>query len=335
MSLQDQVDATVGADLTGGLRAARYRFTFDVLDALDLVDAKNTFSGATLRGALGSVLRRTVCITGAPTCEGCRLRPECAYGFMLETVLEPESEMAARYRNPPRPFVLHVLEPERTRFSPGEPLRFDVVLLGKATRYLPHLVYALRDLEQSGLGAGAQRGGVRLTAVDAMRPDEKVSLFGENGHLQEDRPSPLPLDVLAECNGNPAPQEIELSFVTPLRLAHGGDWLRPERFELHHLVETLGRRLRVLASCYGANAPVADFNTLTEAATHVRTTRRALRWESHQRTSRRGKKIHMGGLVGEVTCAGELDQLLPLLKIGHVIHAGKKTPRGQGQYAIH
>ncbi|NJN99775.1 MAG: CRISPR system precrRNA processing endoribonuclease RAMP protein Cas6, partial [Anaerolineales bacterium] len=44
--------------------------------------------------------------------------------------------------------------------------------------------------------------------------------------------------------------------------------------------------------------------------------------------------IEMGGLVGRVTYEGDLTEYLPLLALGELIHVGKGTVFGNGQYQI-
>jgi hypothetical protein len=68
-------------------------------------------SGSAWRGLIGSSLRRSVCVTRQPTCDGCLLRTQCAYSAFFES--PPGSlETAARCNALPHPFVL---EPERLR----------------------------------------------------------------------------------------------------------------------------------------------------------------------------------------------------------------------------
>jgi CRISPR/Cas system endoribonuclease Cas6 (RAMP superfamily) len=51
-------------------------------------------------------------------------------------------------------------------------------------------------------------------------------------------------------------------------------------------------------------------------------------------SGRQKKRIEMGGLVGKVTYEGDLTDYLPLLALGELIHVGKGTVFGNGQYEI-
>ena len=42
----------------------------------------------------------------------------------------------------------------------------------------------------------------------------------------------------------------------------------------------------------------------------------------------------LGGFVGEITYAGNLEALLPLLMLGELVHVGKATVLGHGKYVV-
>ncbi|HET9677541.1 MAG TPA: hypothetical protein VFP21_08575, partial [Solirubrobacterales bacterium] len=100
------------------------------------------FQGSMLRGAFGHALRRTVCSMGPEqTCESCRLRRACVYTRLFETFIEGEPPPLMRgLPTSPRPYVFEpAFDPttaasaEPRLFAPGDPLTFDLLLLGQAT----------------------------------------------------------------------------------------------------------------------------------------------------------------------------------------------------------
>jgi len=319
------------SSLVTGLQAARYRFTFDCLSEVQL----KHFPGITLYGALKSLMRPVTCRRERSFCQNqCAFPTACVYGRLLQTVVQRDAGDQTGYTDAPRPFVLHFPDRVRSGYSRGERLCFDVVLLGEATGYLPHLVEALRGLERSGLGdrRREQQGRVRLTAVDVVEPEGTMRLLDGAGRSLRPAPPSRALEGLAFTPTSSATR-LELRFVTPLRLMHDGRWVGTEAFELPHLVRALARRIEVLARFHGTHPPEIDPDALVEASEAVRLTERALRWEPLERHSALQEQKHpMDGLLGHVVCEGDLAPLRPLLAAGQLVHVGSKTTMGLGQY---
>jgi len=62
--------------------------------------------GSAWRGGFGRALRRAVCVTGLPTCPGCRFEASCVYPYLFETAPGGEGGILAGYDRVPNPFVL-------------------------------------------------------------------------------------------------------------------------------------------------------------------------------------------------------------------------------------
>ena len=55
-------------------------------------------------------------------------------------------------------------------------------------------------------------------------------------------------------------------------------------------------------------------------------------WQRY--SARQETTMLMGGLVGSVTFEGSLAEFLPFLELGELIHVGKGTVMGLGQYRL-
>ena len=283
----------------GGLRGVRCRFTLACGAPLDLADREPSFPLAVLRGALGKLLRDTVCITGKPTCDGCLLRARCAYGHLFETVQEPTSGAPGGFRDAPRPFVLHVCDPVRPAYVAGEVLRFDLTLLGRAADHLPYLLYAsLKEDHAAGRGGRLRAGKMHLVALEAVQADGSTTLLYSPGAPQFRVPELLPLERLAGAVP-PSATRVELALVTPLHLKRGGRPIGEEAFRLHHLVWSLALRLENLTRYYGGGAAIPEVRALAQAAEDVRVVEQDIRAVARRRFAHRQQQaVHMDGLVG-------------------------------------
>ncbi|MDZ7360756.1 MAG: CRISPR system precrRNA processing endoribonuclease RAMP protein Cas6 [candidate division KSB1 bacterium] len=114
-----------------------------------------SFKGSLLRGAFGHALRRTVCVMGPQQpCPTCMLRKQCVHPRLFETLIEPDEPVPRFLRGlptAPRPYIFEPFDEQRL-YRPGESLRFDLILIGRATELHPFAIFAVSQMAESGLG---------------------------------------------------------------------------------------------------------------------------------------------------------------------------------------
>jgi len=305
---------------------ARFSFVLEALDEMRLPPYK----GSTLRGGFGHVFRKVVCTIRTSDCDECILAPRCVYAYIFETKPFEGTEALRLYRRVPHPFVLEPPLETKTTYAPGETLTFGLVLIGRAVDYLPYFVYTFEELGKIGIGKG--RGRYRLREVRRhdgtviYRGDEKV-LGGGDGYgagVARER---------GEGGEKDEAGRVSLRLLSPLRLKSKGRLVSTPEF--HHIARALLRRLSTLAYFHCGIKPELDFRGLIERAEEVRTAASETRWVDWERYSSRQKtRMKMGGIVGEVTFAGALEEFMPLLRLGEAIHVGKGTAFGLGRYRV-
>jgi hypothetical protein len=313
------------------LHGLRLRFTLDMRSDAELGE----FPGTVIRGALAAHLRRLVCVTAMPSCVGCAFQAACAYHRLFEVQSRPGDGDPTGFEDAPKPFILHYPTPIDTRPRTGHPFRFDVVLLGDASACAPHVIHAVRRLEDAGLGYGFRdgQGRFRLARTVAMARGGETLVFTHEESMVRPLPEPSPVAALVDDAGEYDPPPASIRLLTPLRLRRQGRWLNAHDLQFEHLVEALLRRIGVLGRFYGR--PAGDDSSLLEAARGVRIVRRRLSWRAQQRYSHRQKQtMPMDGLVGAFDLEGDLVPLLPLLRLGTLLHAGKGATMGMGQFGL-
>jgi CRISPR-associated endoribonuclease Cas6 len=223
-----------------------------------------------------------------------------------------------------------VIEPpfERTRvYRPGEELVFGLLLIGRATDYLPYFIYTFDELGRTGLGKGREKFGLQSVDLDA----ETIYDAGSKT-LRQFKTARVPLD------GTPGRGRkkgtLTLSFLTPTRIVYNSDLTLD--LEFHMLVRNLLRRISLLSYFHGNGRLAAfDFKGLIEKAKEVKVIGRDLRWWDWERYSgRQERRINMGGFVGDVTFEGDLRPFIQILKAGEILHVGKGTAFGLGRYGV-
>jgi hypothetical protein len=293
------------------------------------------FRGSLLRGAFGHALRRSVCAFGPEqSCASCPLRAACVYTRLFESYLEGEPPPLLRgVATAPRPLVI---EPEISagasgdldELEPGDPLRFDLLLVGRAVDLQAYALLAIERLAANGLGRTRARFAVqRIAALDAAgswRPVAEDGRPAGRGFLEPSFPSSSPLSG----------DRVRLRFHTPTRLPSRGEWETDPDFPA--LAFAMLRRTLELAWMHVPGAAVDwRFRPLLERAHGVRVAASDLSWREQERYSARQRRtMTFGGFVGTVDLEGDLAPFASLLRTAEVLHIGKGATFGLGRFAV-
>jgi hypothetical protein len=292
------------------------------------------YQGSLLRGAFGHALRRLVCAAGPKQpCATCRLRRGCHYTRLFETFIDGEPPPFLRgLDTAPRPYVFEPdvahLHRGYPRYAPGDPLGFDLLLLGQATDLAGWALLAVEAMAHDGLGA--RRARFVLDRVQARDPEGRWIALRDNGRWTGcDAPPPS----VPPTNGLPT-DRLNVHIQTPLRLPTRDN--AAGSFRMRDLAFLMIRRILELATFHvpGA-APDWTFRPLLEHAGTVRISARDLHWYDWQRYSnRQERKMSFGGFLGNVELEGNLAPLAALLRTSEIVHVGKGATFGLGKLEL-
>lgn len=308
--------------------------------------------GNSLRGGFGAAFRKLVCVNMHWECADCTLRYTCPYTKVFNPFIPPDAPQFSGNRNIPRPFVFKPPLSLQTVYAPGEPLVFDLVVVGQAVDYLPYFIVSFREL--GAMGFGLNRGRVRLDRVESIDADGG-SIWVYEGANNVVRPAaamemaltPAPstsseqaLSQKAREHGEaPTEDTLTFEFLTPTTLKSGstadraGEVVRRPAF--HYVLKRLRDRVNALATFYGNGPLDLDFKALGQAAEQVAMVEDHTRWIERSRVARRRNVTHdLSGFVGTLTVRGDLAPFLPLLRVGEYVHVGKNAVFGNGWFVI-
>ncbi|TAN46359.1 MAG: CRISPR system precrRNA processing endoribonuclease RAMP protein Cas6 [Methylococcaceae bacterium] len=292
------------------------------------------YPGFAWRGAFGLALKAAVCVVRSGACDACLLRYGCAYSLIFETPPPPQATKMRRYERIPHPFALRIdgaygdsASSESREDTAGFRLGFH--LFGQANRQLPYVIHAFGKAGERGIGAtrqpfylshveqrGAEGGWHCIYQVPAGQLDYSV------------RP--------ASIQPPPAPSRIRIELLTPFRSKTDGALVTLATFAFRHWFGPLLRRISMLSTFHGGQPWEADFAGLMHRAGAVALDNVQLSWHHLTRySSRHGKTLEMGGLLGGFELSGEdLLSFWPLLWLGQWTSAGKGASMGLGAYRI-
>jgi CRISPR-associated endoribonuclease Cas6 len=264
------------------------------------------YMGSAWRGGFGRALRRAVCVTGLPTCPGCRFEASCVYPYLFETAPGGTGGILADYDRVPNPFVLAPPWEEGRLVSEGGETGLRLTLIGRA---IEHAGFARQAVAEAGLrGLGPDRGALDLLSTDPITPPP----------------------------AGPCPDRVEITLLTPLRLVEAGRLVGPRALRPRHLLLALLRRVSTLAERHGPAPLDLDYRALKECAEAAEFAAAELRWADWARWSGRQQAlIRMGGLLGRLSLplAG-LEPFWPFLALAPWVHVGKGATMGLGAVRV-
>ncbi len=311
------------------LKIAKYHFVLQAVEPIHLSFHK----GSSLRGGFGGAFKRIVCRELSGCSQKCKWPEQCAYGYVFETSPPPGSEVLRTHQAVPRPFVFEVLPDNKIEYRPGEELAFRLVLIGQGITYLPFFILAFKALGQEGLGKG--RGRFRLKEVwtlDPLGPWKALIYDGPSDALRNIDMSIGITEI--EVAGSRLPEdEITIRFLTPARIKHAGKIVSELPF--HILIRSIIRRLSSLYYFHCGQRWETDYRSIIEATKIIETEQMNFSWQAWRRHSGRQRRlIEMGGIIGTGRYIGPLAEFRRLLVIGSMVHVGKGTVFGNGQFEI-
>ncbi len=332
------------APAANALRIGTFRFRIAPLQSL-VVPAVN--KGNMLRGGFGHAFRRLCCIPQCRDTKSCPLAATCPYKAIFEPSPPPGSERLSKNQDIPRPFVFRASQTPQTRFEEGDTFEFGLVLIGRALDFLPYFVLSFRELAAEGLGLNRAKcslervehpgipsngaGPANCKGELIYSRDDQV--FRATKSVSADDWISARLQELHSSNGDKSTRRITIRFLTPTFLRADGEVVR--RPEFHHVFKRLRDRINALSTFFGDGPLDLDFRGLGESAEKVRTVSAQIDWVERYRTSSKTHRRHeLSGFVGEATYEGDLGEFLPWLALGELIHVGKHTAWGNGQYGM-
>jgi len=295
------------AEYLAALPVRRRRLRFRVEAGLDLP----AFSGALWHSVIGPALKAEVCTVPPGLCSECPRRPECAYPRVLESAPgRPSNAPMARLARIPGPLALDTAPWRPRRLDPGDDLEIGLAVIDPSGELIGQLTRALAGAVRRGIGRHRVRGTLEGWADTAWAGIHDVaSMSREPGRA------------------------LRLRLLTPLRLRRAGRYVTT--FDPVALVRDLGMRIAALGHYHAGLPWPAPWPDAAAEASGLTVARARMRWvEAHRFSRRQERRIALGGLLGDAEVVGAGPAVSALLAAGAVLHAGKATSLGFGQFSV-
>ncbi|MCJ7837416.1 CRISPR system precrRNA processing endoribonuclease RAMP protein Cas6 [Cuneatibacter sp. NSJ-177] len=259
------------------------------------------FLGSTLHGAVGWALQSN----------------RAVYQYLYEN-----GKSRGDGRDVGNPYLLEPPLENRTVYQEGEELRFRFVLLGDAVQYAPEFIKALAKTKELRLGVGRKK----FELMEIMQAGRLESLWKKEA---EDCVSKIEIENLAD-----EPPVICRNFAmllkTPLRIRREGKLLTTLDFPT--VIRNITKRIQSLTERYGGEIDLEESGHLCLLAERIQMTSCEMSVKQLERYSnRRGEKMDFSGILGSMTCEGDLTPFTPWLGAAQVLHIGRNVTFGFGK----
>ncbi len=290
------------------------------------------YNGSILRGAFFGALRRDFCLNkNLNSCLACPAAEVCPICRLVATV-ERDNERGAEV---PRPFSLQPVISRETLFQPGQCFNFGITLYGDSLSLFPYAILAIQRMGEIGFGSREGPGCFILKEARAVNPltgAEKLIFNHETRTVNVPDLAVTHQEVVGYA-GRLNSEKISLELLTPLRLIVEGVLVQHLNFRF--FMQRLLRRLTDLYHYSCHEELELDFAGLLRQAEGVQVIKDSTAWvDLSSYSNRRGARTPTGGLVGEISLAGDFSDFLLLLVWGQITHVGKDATRGNGWYMV-
>ncbi|MCX6602433.1 MAG: CRISPR system precrRNA processing endoribonuclease RAMP protein Cas6 [Acidobacteria bacterium] len=301
------------------------RFTFLARQPVHFPPGK---AANVIRGALGHTLRSSSCTPECPGAATCPFRSDCAYARLFEPTTPGQGPSGLT--DWPRPFVLRAAHLDGLTVPPGTNFSLDINLFDLHPHAPLHLIRALSQLADTGLGPG--RGSVLLTSVAVLSADSHPSqtLYQANQFLPLTEMETLTLSLLPPVEPFTS---LQIKFASPTELK--GVPHHPTTIPFAPLFARVRDRLSNLRRLYGDGPLDIDYRQLGDLATSVTCTSTVLHHASVDRFSSRRQTTHsLSGFLGHATYQGNMTPFIPYLQAAFWSGVGKHTVWGNGKIEL-
>lgn len=305
------------------------RYEFDLIPDEDI--NLPGYAGSTLRGGFGRAFRNVVCASRERECSECLLRANCVFPRIFDTVPPQGWDMMPNQTNAPRPFVIEPPVNGKQVYKPGEVITFGLILVGYVEEYLPYFIYSFEELgRRFGLGRG--RGRFHLEEVRSVSLSGSAGIYSGNERMLKGDGHTIDMKAIHE-HLKGSLDSVALHFITPTTIIRQDELTTGRDFDFEIFMRAVFRRASMLASLFCNSEWDLDYSSLLDKARGIKAcsiSHGMRRWERY--SARQDRRISMRGFTGKFGLKGDLEEFLPFIKLGELIHVGKGTTFGMGKY---
>jgi len=276
-----------------------------------------------LRGGMGEMLLKMHCI-GNRKCESCLFTEECIVQHTMYSQMTITPPFMGN-----RDSVGYVIECDdhRTQYTEGEEFEFNLLLFGKTIAHFKSFLRAFIMLGRSGLGK--EKTKFQITSV---RDSLGTEVFDGRNYINNELEIRMISDYVDSRLKHSAGfqgSEFEIRFLTPVIIKKDREILRD--LQIDAVLWSARRRLYIL-NCFEGTEIAYDSREIFEIPEIIG--QDVFPASIRRFSTRSGTSMTFNGLEGSIRIRNIQENLLGLLYAGELIHVGKSTSFGMGEYRV-
>ncbi len=322
-------------------RAAKFNFEIRAENDVFLPEYK----GSTFRGVFGHIFKDVMCISHTGECSSCSFDKVCMFKKIFDSPPPANSQKLRNYSAVPHPYIIEPPLDQKNFYKKDEIIKFSLILIGQAISLFPYFAYSFGLAGKKGIGR--QKKGKFIITKIINDKDGELLYYYKNDELKSIDDTYSIEDFIPENKSENF--SVSLRFITPTRIMFNEKLVSEPEF--HMYVRNALRRISNLNffHCVNLNDKDSkkstsnndylpelelDFNHYIEKSMSVNS-KKSLKWYSLDRYSNR-QKTHMklSGFIGDLSFEKVPFEYLWIIKLGELVHIGKNTTFGHGQYSI-
>lgn len=235
------------------------------------------------------------------------------------------------YQTEPESRLYALLAPMKKQVAVGELFEMRITLFGHGTDHALAVTQAIAELGKTGLRPG---GHYELVEASVIEPKCETKFISEQeGFLAVPNAISAEEYLLAESF---QVDQCKIQFTTPLRIKEGNELCRRAP-DFGQLLRRIFSRLDQIAHVSEAMPPIRKSlrASLFEQAKSIEIeSSNVSPFGIERRSARSGERMQIDGLLGAVNYAGNMNDILPWLRLAGIAQLGGKTAFGFGGIEI-
>ena len=268
----------------------------------------------------------------------CDTKEECTYVYNFESEFLKDGSNYYTRDSLPRPFIIDLPGPFPKRFARGENVKLRLTLIGNARNHFDCFLETMEEMCRLGLPSRPKKFRILKIANIGVFTDELLEEHEPPFDARKVIGKGREIDfrsLVQKARSIPS-DRIRLKFLTPTMIPNGRYCLT--RPDFGYFLTELVNRINGLVFYTGCNGngssqkiSHADLNGRDRG---ISLSEDRIVWVPLKRFSQGARRYRKGGFVGEIEWKGDFEDLMPFFLLGELIHIGRQSPYGSGQFQI-